>query len=329
MTTTRPPTLADVAARADVSLKTASRVVNGEPYVREDTRRRVLAAATSLGYSPNASASALARGVDSSVVGLITGDLTNPFYAAVASGVESALRDRGLQLTISSSDEAPERERAIATEFARRHVRALLVVSSLDDHGFYTTLQERGVPVVFLDRAAQGLRAPSVVLDDEQGAALAARHLLGHGHRTFAFIGDYPTLPTYRSRLAGFADALRSRGVPPEALAVSKGAHDVATAEKATLALLDSAEPPSAIFASNNRVTVGALRALAEHPSPPALVGFDDFDLADVLGVTVVAHDPVEMGRRAAELALDRDGSVETLRLPTRLIARGSGERTP
>lgn len=334
MTITARATLTDVAAEAGVSLKTASRAVNGEPYVSAGTRDRVLAAARALGFQLNAGASLLARGITSSFVGLVTGDLANPFYAALAKGVESELRSHGMQVTLASSDESPETERALVDELARRQVRAVLVVSTLDDHGSYAALQQRGIPVVFVDRAGTGLDADSVVIDNEGGGRTAAAHLLAAGHRRIAFLGDYDRLPTYRERLAGFRAALAEAGVDADAL-VRAGAHDLDTASALTRTLLALPEAPTAIFASNNRATIGALRELGRIDAArrPALVGFDDFDLAEYAGVTVVRHDPVEMGCSAARLALarlDEHGTPpQQLVLPTELVARGSGERPP
>jgi LacI family transcriptional regulator len=328
-------TLQDVADHAGVSLKTASRAVNGEQYVRQETRDRVLGSASALGFQLNTMASLLARGITSNTVGLVTGDLANPFYAALAKGVEDEIRGKGLQLTLASSDESAETERALVDELARRQVKAVIVVSAMDEHAEYRSLQDRGIPVVFVDRAASGIAADSVVFDNHGGSRDAAAHLLSFGHRRVAFLGDYAWLPTYRDRLAGFAEAMDAAGIESWRELVRDGAHDAMTACHRTTELLDLTEPPTAVFASNNRATVGALQAFGNRPEAdrPALIGFDDFDLAEFIGITVVANDPVEMGRRAGLLALEHLGAhtVEprTFVLPTTLVARGSGERTP
>ena len=333
-------TLAGVAARAGVSLKTASRAINGEQYVAEATRARVLDAAAELGFQLNAMASLLARGQSSNVVGLITGDLANPFYAALAKGVERAARAEGLRVLLASSDESSENELSIVDELARQHVRALVVASTLERHDRYRSVQERGIPVVFVDRAVRDLAADSVVLANRSGARAAAEHLLAHGHRRIAFLGDYGRLPTYRERLDGFGEALEAAGIDDWRDLVAEGTHDPETAQRRTAELLGRPDAPTAIFASNNRASIGVLRAFAElrPDNLPALVGFDDFDLAAFAGVTVVSFDAVELGRTAARLALDAVGRRRTsetgpgpriTELPTHLIARGSGERRP
>lgn len=327
-------TLADVAQAAGVSLKTASRALGGEPHVTDDTRRRVVTAAASLGYERNAAASLLASGRRSDTVGFITGDLGNPFYSAVARGIEEGLRERAMHLSVASSAESPEREWDLAGGFAAAQTRALIVASARRDHAEYATVRARGIPVVFVDRPPVGLDADAVVFDDRTGGRLAARHLLDGGHRRVAFIGDYDWLPTSRARLAGMAEELDAAGAQWSDL-VRSGAHDADAAGAHAARLLALPDPPTAIVAGNNRIMLGVaalLRTAAPEPRP-ALIGFDDFEWSDVLGATVVTGDAEGMGREAARLALarmaDRDAASIPVTLPMRLIPRGSGERPP
>ncbi|MET4783292.1 LacI family DNA-binding transcriptional regulator [Glaciihabitans sp. UYNi722] len=325
------PTLLQVAARAGVSLKTASRAVNGEPRVADQTRAKVLDAAHDLGFQLNRAASLLARGIVSNVVGLITGDLSNPFYSALAKGVEQELRTQDMQLTVASSDEEPDRERELIDEFVTRQIRALILVSTIDDHRAMQAIQDRGIPVVFVDRSGIGIGADSVVLDNHEGTRSAIEHLIRRGHRSIGFIGDLSRLETHRQRFEGFVEAMGAHGLDPNRWE-RHGAHNLATAREACYNLLTQPDPPTALFTSNNRITVGALQTMSELGVAPALIGFDDFELADVLGVTVVAHDPVDMGRIAAQLAIEaierRRTEPSSVVIPTRLLIRGSGERT-
>ncbi len=335
---TTPATLVDVAERAGVSLKTASRAINGEPHVADATRDRVAKAAVDLGFQLNSMASLLKRGIRSNFIGLVTGDLANPFYSSLAKGVERELRSKGLQLVVSSTDESAERVRSLVEEMIARQVRALIVVSTLEAGDMLQRAQDRGIPVVFVDRPAEAVIADSVVLDNRAGARLATEHLLAHGHRRVGFVGDFSRLPTHRQRLDGYLEAMAEAGTPRDEarILVREDLHDAAGARGATFDLLSLSAPPTALFTTNNRVTIGALTAFRARPPgtvAPALVGFDDFDLADVLGVSVIAHDPVEMGSRAARLALEalasRAPRGDALVLPIRLIERGSGEAAP
>ncbi|GIF15006.1 LacI family DNA-binding transcriptional regulator [Actinoplanes teichomyceticus] len=322
----RPPTLSQVAARAGVSVKTASRALNGEPYVSRATGRRVREAADELGYRLNGLARELRTGGTSALVGLISGDLANPFYSAVASGVERELRRHGLLLVTVNNDEDAQLERSLAEALLERRVRALLIVPSGDG-----VIGGHDVPLVFLDRPPVDHAADSVLIDNAGGARSAAQHLLAGGHRRIALVADLLRTASQRARIDGFAAAMRAAGNPEWEPYLRTDVHDAATAERVVGELLAGPEPPTALFTTNNRLTTGALRALRGRARPPALVGFDDFELADVVGVTVVAHDMTELGRAAARLAYERigghTGPPRTVVIPTTLIARGSGER--
>lgn len=333
-----PPraTLHQVADLAGVSLKTASRALRGEAHILPTTRDRVVDAARRLGYRRNTAASLLAAGQLSDSVGLITGDLTNPFYSALAEGLEDEIRAEGFHLTVASSRERPEVERLVAQSLGNSLTRAIVVVSAMEDHAYYQELQDRGMPVVFVDRAAHGIEADSVVFDNVSGGEAAARHLLGLGHRRIAFIGDYAWLPTYRDRLRGVATVLEAHGVEDRQRWVRPGAHDVGTARSLAAELLDLPDAPTALIAGNNRATLGVIEEISARTGTgplPAVVGFDDFESARALGISVVATDPQEMGRRAGRLALDRltdrELPARTVTLATTLIPRGSGERLP
>jgi LacI family transcriptional regulator len=326
------PTLRQVAAEAGVSLKTASRVLNGHPHVSDATAKRVRGAADALGFRLNRIARELRSGATSTSVGLIISDLANPFYSRIARGAERVLRASGLQLVTASTDEDSAQERSLVEELLERRVRALLVVPSGTDHAYLEPEHGR-TPVVFLDRPPVRLAVDTVLVDNRAGARAGVAHLLRAGHRRIGFVGDLSRLATQRERMAGFADAMRAAGVLQWERYVRADSHDQATAARSTRELLGTGPAPTALFTSNNVNTAGALRALTGVPSPPALVGFDDFDLADVLGITVVGHEPEEMGRIAAERVVARldgdDSPPRTAVLPTRIIPRGSGERTP
>ncbi|MBD8078694.1 LacI family DNA-binding transcriptional regulator [Cellulosimicrobium arenosum] len=332
----RRPTLAAVAELAGVSLKTASRVLNDEPNVATATRERVRASAQQLGFRRNAVAADLARGGSSRLVGFVTGDLANPFYSALASGIERELRRHELQLITTSSDEEPDRERSVTEALVERRVGALVVTPTSTDHASLQTEIDSDLPVVFVDRPAQGVEADTVVLDNRGGVRDAVTHLLAHGHRRIALVGDVSRLWTFQERRDEFVATLRDAGIEDPSRYVRDGAHDDTLAHAFVTDLLALPEPPTAVLTANNKITVGALHALRDRASarpdasPVALVGFDDFALADLLDVTVVGYDAVEMGRQAASLAVSRredpDLAPRMVVVPTRLVVRGTGE---
>ena len=329
------PTMTDVAVAAGVSLKTVSRVVNDERGVRPETAALIRDAIDRLGFRRNDMARALRSGQRTRTLGLVIEDVSNPFYSAITRGVEEVARRRGMLVIAGSSDEDPQRERELLHLLWERRVDGLLVVPTSDDHRYLLPELERGTRAVFIDRPPGKIDADVVLLDNTGGARAAVRHLLDHGHRRIATIGDEATIFTAIERLRGYREALEEAEVPIDPALIRLGAHDAGSAEVAVDDLLALRDPPTAIFTGNNRITVGALHALARGNRQVALVGFDDLELAELLSrpTTVVAYDAAEMGRQAAELLVRRLAGDATapqrLVLPAKLIARGSGELRP
>ncbi|GAB3566629.1 LacI family DNA-binding transcriptional regulator [Spelaeicoccus albus] len=327
------PTLAEVAKLAGVSLKTASRAVNGERYVSSATMDKVLHAAAMLGFRPNRLARELRQGSRSSLIGMVVGDLSNPFYARVAGALEKEVGSRGFHLITASTGEDPEAEQRLVEELLERRVAALVLVSTSRSHRYLAAADLRGTPIVFLDRPPVGLLADTVLLDNRAGARMAVEHLISHGHRQIGLIGDLAHISTHQERLRGYVDALTASGIDGWEAYVREDAHDIRTAKNITAAMLAQGRPPTAIFTANSRITIGALNAMNRLHRAPALIGFDDFELSEVLEVSVVAHDMERMGAEGAALVLARlaGGAEETRRvtIPCRIVARGSGEREP
>jgi LacI family transcriptional regulator len=323
-----------VAERAGVSLKTVSRVINEEASVAPHTAARVTEAIAELGFRRNDLARSLRRGSTSATVGLVIEDLANPFYSAVAQAVENVARPRGYMLITGSCEEDPERERELILALLRRRVDALLLVPAGTERDQTWLARELGdeTPVVFVDRPPHGIDADAVLVDNAGGARAAVEHLASRGHERIACVADARTLYTAAERVAGYEAALDAAGLARDGALLKLGAREADEAQAAVQELLALEDPPTAIFCGNNRVTVGALRALHGRDDV-ALVGFDDFELADLLGTTVVRHEAQRIGAEAAQLAFRRldglDGPPQRVVVPTQLVTRGSGERTP
>ncbi|MEI7032324.1 LacI family DNA-binding transcriptional regulator [Streptomyces pratensis] len=327
------PTMKDVAARAGVGLKTVSRVVNSEPGVTPDTERRVQEAIDALGFRRNDSARVLRKGRTASI-GLVLEDLADPFYGPLSRAVEEVARAHGALLINGSSAEDPEREQELVLALCARRVDGLIVIPAGDDHRYLEPEIKAGVATVFVDRPAGHVEADMVLSDSFGGAREGVAHLIAHGHRRIGFIGDQPRIHTVTERLRGYRAAMADAGITVEEEAwVSLGSTDPARVRPAVEAMLAGPEPVTALFAGNNRVTVTAVRVIAERERPVALVGFDDIELADLLGITVISQDAAAVGRTAAEHLFRRlDGAAHPpsrVELPTRLIPRGSGELPP
>jgi LacI family transcriptional regulator len=332
------PTMRDVAALAGVSLKTVSRVVNREDGVSDDLVAKVERAATQLDYRPNLTASNLRRSDRKTATwGLLLEDVANPFSSAVHRGVEEVARELGVAVFAASMDEDPERERELVATFSSRRVDALIIAPTATEHAYLANEARNGIAVVFVDRPAFGFDADCVVTDNRAGSAAATRHLIEHGHKRIAFIGDYASIATANERYQGYVDAMAAAGVQLRPEFVMRDVHDAAQAATVVHALLALNDAPTAIFAAQNLITMGTVEALRDSGAQHriALVGFDDFAMANLLdpGVSVVAQDPRAIGRLAATLVNERlanaGGPASVHVVPSVLIARGSGEIAP
>ena len=328
-------TMRDVALQAGVGLSTVSRVVNGDPQVSAGKTLAVKKAIQQLGFRRNDSARHLRMGAAASI-GLLIENVADPFFSLLNRAVEEVALSRDCLLLSGSSHQDPERAKKMVLAFCSRRVDGLIITpSEPQDVDYLHAELAAGVRMVFVDRPVPGLDADTVLTDNSGGARSGVEHLLAQGHRRIAFFGDRICLYTTANRKAGYAAALEQAGVPLDsALVHSRGDDDYSFSDALT-AMLAGPNPPTAIFTSNNRSTVEILRELAKLPHRPALVGFDDFELADALtpGITVVAQDALAMGRTAAELLFARldgaAGPMQTISLKTRLIVRGSGELRP
>lgn len=324
----------DVAAYAGVALKTVSRVVNDEPGVTPSTAERVRAAIEQLGFRRNDSARVLRKGQTASI-GLVMEDIGDPFYSSLSRAVEDVARAHGYVLFTGSSDEDPAREREIALAFCARRVDGLIVIPASDDHTYLLPEIAAGIATVFVDRPARMIEADTVLTDNAGGAREGVGHLIRSGHRRIGFIGDSPRIYTSMLRHRGYREAMAAAGLKVDDAWVTQSAPTQPGLETALRRMLAGSAPVTAVFCGNNRISVAALRALAAMGRALAFVGFDDFELADMLnpGVTVVAQDVARLGRLAAELLFRRlggdRGPAERTEIPARLIVRGSGETAP
>ncbi|MBD5786256.1 LacI family DNA-binding transcriptional regulator [Cellulosimicrobium terreum] len=332
----KPPqraTLADVARLAGVSAKTVSRVYDGSTNVSPDTRQRIEEAAARLHFRPNLLARSLRHGGVSTAVGFVLGDLTNPFYVKVAAGMERELSRSGLTMVLGATEDDPEEEVRVVGTFLAQRVRALALVPIADDQSYLERERGLGTPVVTVDRPARNLIADSVLLDDREGTAEAVRALTRLGHRRIAFVCNPADLYTHAERVAGYREALREVGVQDTSAWERLTDPPGQGTEASILSLMDLADPPTAIVTGDNTASAALVRALGPMREDIAYVGFDDFDLADAIGFSVVAYDTVEIGRMVARRVLarldDPSGPPVHVRMPTHLVPRGSGERPP
>jgi LacI family transcriptional regulator len=329
----------DVAALSGVSLKTVSRVVNRERGVSQEVRERVERAAARLDYSHNVHASNLRRsGGRTGTIGALLQDISNSFSAALLRSLEDVARAEHTAVLAASLDEEADREIALVRGLVARRVDGLVLMPATHRQEYLAAELRAGLPTVFVDRLPHGVDADSVTVDNVLGSRHAIEHLLAHGHRRVVALSDLATIQTAEERLRGYRDAMGAAGVPAaDQLEVS----DLRTsedAEQAVRMLYRRPGPaPTAVFAGRNDLAVGAVRALRSLGlvHRVAVVGFDDFPLADLLdpALTVIRQNVAQIGAEVgrllfARIAGDTAPPRRVIIEPT-LVARGSGEIRP
>ena len=328
-------TMREVGARAGVSAKTVSRVVTGDPHVSPETREHVRAAIRELNYLPNLVAKAFRNGRDE-LLAVAVPDIADPFFAPMIRSIEQVAADHGVTLIVTGLGRDPSQERLHVEALMTRQVIGLVICPVTHDQSYLERWQGR-TPIVFVDREASRLTADAILEDDRGGAYAACSHLISYGHKRIAFIGDTLDVATTRLRHKGFITALANGGVSPAEELVSFGAMTSDQASEEVERLLDYANPPTAIFSSNSRCTMGVVKRLHElDRAEVALVGFGDFPMATVIrpAVTVIDQDPDRLGRAAADrIFLRHNHPDRVLRrkvtLSVDLLVRGSGELPP
>jgi LacI family transcriptional regulator len=306
------PTLRDVAEHARVSPMTVSRTLSGEAGVSATTRAQVLDAVAALGYRRNEMARNLRLGRPDGLLGLVVTNLANPFYSQLAIGVEAAATARGMRVILANSGDDPARERQVVRDFAARGVDGVVVIAAGSDHGHLDPKALGGTSVVLAAGPPVRIDVDAVTLDDFGGAYEATRRLIAHGHERIGFLGLPTSTWTGSERFRGYSAAIEEAGLPVQERYVTRPRRDVAAAERATHKLLDMSRPPTAVFAANNRNTIGAYRAIRVRDTAIALTGFDNFELADLVSIplTVVVYDAQALGGHAARLLCDRVDAV-------------------
>ncbi|WP_329082946.1 substrate-binding domain-containing protein [Streptosporangium sp. NBC_01469] len=328
------PSITRVAQLAGVSATTVSHALNGRRPVAEETRRRVLAAIDQLGYRPNV----LARGLRTSrsqTIGLIIPDITNPFYPALARGLQDVLGPAGYDEIISNTDGDREMERAAIEQMIARQVDGLAFAV------FHTHAEDllpvigAGIPVVRLGGRLVQAGVDVVHSDDEGGAAEATRYLLERGYRRIGFVcGPHAEGPA-AERVAGYRSALLAAGADADPRLVAHTHFSRAGGSSGTARLLDLPDPPDAVLCANDIMAIGALDRAGERglrvPADLAVMGFDDIEAASLVspGLTTMANPAREIGQACARRLLERlrggtaESSAETV-IPARLVRRRS-----
>jgi LacI family transcriptional regulator len=326
-------TINDVARLAGVSITTVSHVINGTRFVSEDLRKRVADAMQTLNYQPNSLARSLRMGLSKSI-GLIVPDISNLFFAEIARAIEDAGYQHGYSVILCNTDDDPQKEATYVDVLRAKQVDGVIFISAGGISEGVNKLLEAHIPMVVIDREIPNIAADIVLVDNLQGGYLAARHLIETGHRRIACIAGPSDLTPSNQRLVGYQRALVEASLDCDERLVVRGDFHAETGYKAALDLLQIDPRPTAIFACNDMMAIGALHAAyalkIRVPEDLAIVGFDDIELVSYVypPLTSMAQPKQEIGKMAVDLIMERihfpASLSRTIVLQSQLILRQS-----
>ncbi|MCC7450895.1 MAG: LacI family DNA-binding transcriptional regulator [Anaerolineae bacterium] len=327
-------TIRDVAQQAGVSKSTVSHVLNGTRFVEEETKQRVLQAIRELGYRPSTIARSLTTN-RTQTIGVIVSDTSNHFFGEILRGIESVVRARNFSLLVCNTDETLELEEHYLNLLLAHQVDGIIAAATSRHWDAVEVAELKHLPMVFVDRTFEEMGGrPYIGADNRGGAYLGARHLIGCGHREIGILAGFQRLSTMRERLAGFQQALADCGIPLPDEWIATSALSADSACQAAVRILSLPYRPTALFVSNNFLSLGTLLALKQLglrcPDDVSLVCFDDHPWAAVANppLTVIRQPVYELGQQAAQTMLALLNGEElaqtTTTMPCELIVRQS-----
>lgn len=302
-----------IAEIAGVSTATVSRVLNGSDKVRESTAKRVMKVVEEMNYRMDHVARRMkVKQTDSLVIGLVITDIDNPFFSSVAKGVEDVASKNKLVTMICNTNENPEKERFFLNAMLSEKVSGAIIVPTTGNLDFFQDLVADGFPMVMVDRKPKNLKIDSVSLNNQKGSYEAVKQLIENGHKKIGFVAGIKGLSNTEERLRGYLEALKEVGIEVKDELIVYGDYVEKGGRKAITEFLTLENPPTAVFSSNNLMTLGCIKELYSRklsiPDDMAIIGFDDSTWAEALipPLTTVKQPGYELGVNAAELLIKR-----------------------
>ena len=329
-------TIREVAESAGVSYATVSHVINNTRLVSQETRERVLAAMGALDYRPNALARSLRQG-KTNTLGLVLPDSANPFFAEISRSIEDEAFKNGYSVFLCNTERDTQRELFYVDVLSNKQVDGIIFVAAGDQADSLDFLIHRNMPVVMIDRSLPNVEVDAVLTDNQLGGFLATRHLLDLGHSRIACIAGPSSITPSAERIIGYRRALEEAGLSYDENLILRGDYHAQSGMEITHSILAMNPRPTAIFALNDLMALGALRAAAEAgcsvPGDLAVVGYDDLEIAHFTNppLTTIAQPKKEIGVQAVHLLVDRmtrkNRPPSRLVLPPALIIRRSTQQ--
>lgn len=332
-------TIKDIARAIGVSPSTVSRALNDHPAISKLTKEKIKAKAKELKYEPNIVALSL-KNSSTKTIGVVIPELIHFFFSSVISGIEEVAYDNGYTVMVCQSNESHEKEVKDVMALLSHRVDGLLISQAKEilNNDHYEEIQSRGVPLVFFDRKPDDIVAPSIIIDDASAAFEATQHLIEKGARSIIHLGNNLNMPISKSRVAGYKSALTKNGLNIDAsMIIDCPENEQGNSYQKMLSLLKSGIKIDAIFASNDLLAIGAIKALKQFglriPEDVAVVGFGNWQFCDMVDPTLTSVDQPgrSMGKSAMERLLkmisdDEEKGNDVITLETKLIARDSSK---
>ena len=327
-------TLDDIARVTGLSRATVARVVGGYGRTSEKTKKKVMEAAKRLHYKPNSIARSMVTGKTKNI-GLVVGDIQNPFFATIARSITDVIVPEGYSLIVASTDESLDVEKSSIDRFFQKQVDGLIVAPvSANDNDHLRECVDAAIPLVIIDRIAENLEVDTVASQDEEGGFEATEYLINLGHRNIGFLSDTLDISTNWDRLKGYRDALSAHKITDSSSRIRMGGFAIDDAYKSAVALLSHNRNMTAVVTTNNYMAAGLLLAAKDMdipiPDRLSIVSFDDivwFELTKP-PITAMAQNTREIGVVAARRLLTsmatKRKTNETIRLKMKLIVRDS-----
>lgn len=328
------PTIFDIARECGVSPSTVSRALSGQPYVNEETRRRITEVAQALGYRVSTVARAL-RTQRSASVGVLMADITNPVFPWIVKGIDDVLINEGCTLFLCNTEESEDRQIALVRSLLDRQVDGLILISQSIGSPALLDLLKGGPPCVVVNRRIPDWRTDYVGLDNRGGIAQAVDYLAAIGHRRIGYIAGPAESSASQERLTSFKASLRRHRLPWDPQLIVPGDYSMECGQQACRRFMGLAERPSAVLASNDFSALGVIEEAVAMglrvPGDISLIGFDDIFISSMANINLTTvHQPKrELGMTAAKLLLQRikskgSGRAKEIIMPTELRIRGS-----
>lgn len=327
------PTIKDVARLVGVHPSTVSRVINNHPRISEKTRNKVLFAIKKLGYTPDG----IARGLKlkkTYTLGVLIPDITNPFFAEIARGVEDTANKNGFNVILCNTDDKLKKERTYLDILKERRVDGLILGTAHIRDKSILELEKNNFPYILVSRNIEGLDKNCIIINDMVGGIMATEFLIRLGHRRIAHITGPLKVRAAIDRLEGYKDALKKHGVEYKEELIEEGDFRIKGGYQAMKKFLDLPEPPTAIFAANDLLALGAMQAIQKKkyhiPEDFCIIGFDDIRLASFVypPLTTIRQPMLEMGTLAVKMLLkiieEGEFNQRKLMLKPELIIRES-----